>query len=56
MTADVVQADARAHGQQQDWSRIDVTTPPLPAFARTFGFDEREHFSISGGRKLCAWL
>ena len=56
MTADVVQADARAHGRQQGWSRIDVTIPPLPAFARTLGFDEREGFSISGGRKLCAWL
>jgi GNAT superfamily N-acetyltransferase len=52
----VLLAAARAHGRQQGWSRMEVTTPPLPAFSRTLGFYEREGFSISGGRKLRAWL
>ncbi|MEB3322500.1 MAG: GNAT family N-acetyltransferase [Synechococcaceae cyanobacterium] len=45
-------AAARVHGRRLGWSRLEVTTPPLPAFARTLGFYEREGFSISGGRKL----
>lgn len=34
------------------WTRLEVTTPPLPAFQRTLDFYERQGFSISGGRKL----
>jgi GNAT superfamily N-acetyltransferase len=49
-------ASARAHGRQQGWSRLEVTTPPLPNFSRTLGFYEREGFAISGGRKLRALL
>ncbi|KEF41667.1 MAG: hypothetical protein ER33_10365 [Cyanobium sp. CACIAM 14] len=45
-------AAAREHARHQGWSRLEVTTPPLPAFSRTLGFYEREGFAISGGRKL----
>lgn len=43
---------ARRFGQSRGWRRLEVTTPPLPAFDRTLAFYEREGFSISGGRKL----
>jgi GNAT superfamily N-acetyltransferase len=49
-------AAAREHGRLQGWSRLEVTTPPLPAFSRTACFYEREGFTISGGRKLRALL
>lgn len=45
-------AAARSLARQQGWRRLEVTTPPLPAFARTLAFYEREGFAISGGRKL----
>ncbi|HTJ96602.1 MAG TPA: GNAT family N-acetyltransferase, partial [Rhodocyclaceae bacterium] len=34
------------------WTRIELTTPPLPQFNRALAFYTREGFSISGGRKL----
>lgn len=37
---------------EKGWSRIEVTTPPLPAFARTLQFYEENGYSITGGRKL----
>lgn len=43
---------ARAHGEALGWSRLEVTTPPLPPFERTLAFYEREGFMVSGGRKL----
>lgn len=45
-------AAARQHGRRQGWIRLEVTTPPLPAFARTLAFYERDGFAVSGGRKL----
>jgi GNAT superfamily N-acetyltransferase len=45
-------AAAREHGRHQGWSRLEVTTPPLPAFDRTLAFYEQEGFALSGGRKL----
>lgn len=45
-------AQAKAYGVTQGWTRLEVTTPPLPQFDRTLGFYQREGFSISGGRKL----
>ena len=42
----------RAHGREAGWSRLEVTTPPLPAFGRTLAFYEREGFAVAGGRKL----
>lgn len=45
-------AAARAFGASKGWTRLEVTTPPLPAFDRTLRFYERECFAITGGRKL----
>jgi GNAT superfamily N-acetyltransferase len=60
-----VQPAARGHGvgaaliaaaltlaQSRVWTRLEVTTPALPAFERTLAFYERHGFAISGGRKL----
>jgi GNAT superfamily N-acetyltransferase len=44
--------EAKRVGQAKGWTRLEVTTPPLPQFDRTMAFYEREGFSISGGRKL----
>ncbi len=43
-----VTALARARG----WTRLEVTTPPLPQFDRTFAFYEQQGFHLSGGRKM----
>ncbi|HEX6733304.1 MAG TPA: GNAT family N-acetyltransferase [Azonexus sp.] len=43
---------AKAFGRSRNWTRLEVTTPPLPQFDKTLAFYEREGFSISGGRKL----
>ena len=43
---------AKTFGASRGWTRLEVTTPPLPQFDRTLAFYEREGFSISGGRKL----
>jgi GNAT superfamily N-acetyltransferase len=43
---------AKAHGADRGWTRLEVTTPPLPQFDRTLAFYEREGFAVSGGRKL----
>jgi len=45
-------AQAKAFGLSRGWTRLEVTTPPLPQFDRTLAFYERESFTISGGRKL----
>ena len=45
-------AQAKAFGLSRGWTRLEVTTPPLPQFDRTLAFYEREGFAISGGRKL----
>ncbi|QGZ42950.1 GNAT family N-acetyltransferase [Pseudoduganella flava] len=41
-----------ALARQRDWRRLEVCTPPLPEFARSLAFYEREGFAITGGRKL----
>ena len=43
---------AKSFGTSRRWTRLEVTTPPLPQFDRTLAFYEREGFAISGGRKL----
>ena len=43
---------AKSFGASRCWTRLKVTTPPLPQFDRTLAFYEREGFAISGGRKL----
>ncbi len=45
-------SQAKVFGSTRGWTRLEVTTPPLPQFDRTLAFYEREGFSISGGRKL----
>lgn len=45
-------AQAEAFGRSRNWTRLEVTTPPLPQFDKTLAFYQREGFSISGGRKL----
>ncbi len=34
------------------WTRVEVTTPPLPQFDRTVSFYERHGFDRSGGYKM----
>jgi len=43
---------ARAFGGAKAWTRLEVTTPPLPLFDKTLAFYERHGFAITGGRKL----
>jgi len=45
-------SQAKSFGALRGWTRLEVTTPPLPQFDRTLAFYEREGFAISGGRKL----
>jgi len=45
-------AAAEAFATTRGWTRLEVTTPPLPQFDRTLAFYEREGFAVSGGRKL----
>ncbi|GKT11536.1 MAG: hypothetical protein ISEC1_P0500 [Thiomicrorhabdus sp.] len=37
---------------EKGWKRLEVTTPPLPAFDKTLNFYQTNHFEIAGGRKL----
>lgn len=43
---------ARIFGRERGWGRLEVTTPPLPAFDRSLAFYERQGFAVTGGRKL----
>ncbi|WP_027159460.1 GNAT family N-acetyltransferase [Methylobacter luteus] len=43
---------AKEFAATKGWTRLEVTTPPLPQFERTLEFYEKEGFSITGGRKL----
>jgi len=45
-------SQAKSFGASRGWTRLEVTTPPLPQFDRTLAFYEREGFVISGGPKL----
>jgi len=36
----------------KNWKRMEVTTPPLPAFSRSLKFYEKAGFTITGGAKL----
>ncbi|HSA60998.1 MAG TPA: GNAT family N-acetyltransferase [Nitrospiraceae bacterium] len=48
--------EAKRYAESRGWTRLEVTTPPLPQFERTLAFYERHKFSISGGRKMKADL
>lgn len=52
----VLIAQAKAYAVQRGWQRLEVTTPPLPAFQRTLAFYESQGFSVAGGRKLKSLL
>lgn len=45
-------SQVKAFGATRRWTRLEVTTPPLPQFDKTLAFYEREGFAIAGGRKL----
>jgi GNAT superfamily N-acetyltransferase len=47
---------AKQFGKSIGWTRLEVTTPPLPEFDRTLSFYEQEGFTVTGGRKLKASL
>ena len=42
----------RGMAASRGWTRLEVTTPPLPEFAKALGFYESEGFGVTGGRKL----
>jgi GNAT superfamily N-acetyltransferase len=44
--------EAKQFASSRNWTRLEVTTPPLPQFDKTLSFYEREGFAIAGGRKL----
>lgn len=52
----MLMAEAKRLARSRGWTRLEVTTPPLPQFERTLAFYEREGFGISGGRKMKADL
>ena len=43
---------AKRHALACGWLRLEVATPPLPAFKRTLSFYEAHGFSSTEGRKL----
>lgn len=44
--------EAKHIAHSKGWTRLEVTTPPLPQFERALLFYERQGFSVSGGRKM----
>lgn len=49
--AQLMQA-AKEYGVHKGWKRLEVTTPPLPEFDRTFRFYQTQGFDMAGGRKM----
>ena len=43
---------ARAYAKGRGWRRLELCTPPLPAFDRTLAFYGRHGFEVTGGRKM----
>lgn len=43
---------AKSFAASKGWTRLEVTTPPLPEFEATLRFYERKGFSIAGGCKM----
>lgn len=43
---------AESYGRSLGWQRLELCTPPLPAFARTLDFYTANGFEVTGGRKL----
>ena len=44
--------EASSFGRSRGWTRLEVTTPPIPPFEETLQFYERQGFSVTGGKKL----
>jgi GNAT superfamily N-acetyltransferase len=44
--------EAKRVACSKGWTRLEVTTPPLPQFDRTLAFYARQGFTVSGGRKM----
>lgn len=44
--------EVKRFAKTKRWTRLEVTTPPLPPFNRTLAFYARHGFTISGGRKM----
>ncbi len=44
--------EAKRVARSKEWTRLEVTTPPLPQFDRARLFYERQGFDVSGGRKM----
>jgi GNAT superfamily N-acetyltransferase len=42
----------KAYGKQNDWSCIELCTPPLPAFEQTLNFYQQNGLIPVGGRKM----
>jgi len=49
-------AAAREYGKLHGWTRLEVTTPPLPEFERTLRFYAANGFEVTGGKKLKTML
>jgi GNAT superfamily N-acetyltransferase len=47
-------AEAKQFAKSTSWTRLEVTTPPLPQFDRTLAFYELQELHISGRRKMKA--
>lgn len=45
-------SEVKRYGETRGWTRLEVTTPPLPQFERTMKFYTSQGFHASGGRKL----
>ena len=43
---------AMAYARERGWQRLEVTTPPLPQFERTYLFYAGQGFEVAGGRKM----
>ncbi len=43
---------AKHIANQRNYNRIELTTPPLPAYQRSVLFYQREGFEVTGGRKM----
>lgn len=43
---------AKEYGRIKGWRRLEVTTPPLPEFDRTFHYYQAHGFDVAGGRKM----
>jgi GNAT superfamily N-acetyltransferase len=41
-----------AQARERNWKRLELCTPPLPAFERTIVFYMQNGFEITGGRKM----